>query len=85
MSNNYAKLNPSKQKTKTTQKMRKYSQRPGLVDSEGNIQYTTEQFHKKECDVNLIIQKYDKTGLIDHVSKFEANFGDMTGQDFKTA
>lgn len=67
----------------TTPEMRIFCQRPGKRDENGNIQYFTEQAHKDTCDVNKIIQKYDKTGLISHVSKIEAQFGDMTGADFK--
>lgn len=69
----------------TTPEMRRFCQRPGRRDKDGNIVYFTQQKHKKECDVNEIIQKYDKNGLITHVSKFEAKFGDMTGLDFKRA
>lgn len=69
----------------TTSLMREYCQRPGRVDDDGNIIYTTEQHHKEMCDVNNIIKKYDKTGIIGHVSKFEAKFGDFTGLDFKDA
>ncbi len=64
--------------------MRAWCQRPGKRDSDGNIQYTTEQAHKNQCDVNRIIEKYDKRGIITHVSKFEAKFGDLTGLDFKS-
>ena len=63
--------------------MRNFCQRPGKVDENGNIQYTTEQHHKLECDINNIIKKYDRTGLITHVSKIEAKYGDLTGMDFK--
>jgi len=65
--------------------MRMYCQRPGKRNEEGKLIYYTEQHHKAECDVNNIIKKYDKTGLITHVSRFEAKFGDMRGVDFKTA
>jgi len=68
----------------TSAEMRIHSSRPGKQDEEGNPIYFTEQHHKKECDVNLIIKKYDKTGLISHVSKFEGKFGDMTGIEFQT-
>lgn len=81
----YAEKNPDKIKKTTDDEMRLHCQRPGKVDEDGNILYTTEQFHKKECDVNEIIKKYDKTGLISHISGFEAEFGDMTGHDFKQA
>jgi phage internal scaffolding protein len=65
--------------------MRSHCQRPGTMDVEGNPVYITEQAHKKECDVNLIIRKYDRTGLISHISKIEGVFGNMSGIDFKTA
>lgn len=69
--------------SRTSPEMREYCKRPGTVDDQGNIVYFTEQHHKKECDVNFIIAKYDKEGIIKHVSRFEAKFGDMTGVDFK--
>ena len=65
--------------------MRKWCQRPGKRDEEGNILYFTEQAHKKECDVNHIIAKYDRTGLLSHVQQIEARYGDVTGVDFRTA
>ena len=70
-------------KSKTSQEMRLHCQRPGTRSGDGKILYFTEQSHKKQCDVNEIIKKYDKTGLITHVQRFEAKFGDFTGMDFQ--
>lgn len=67
----------------TTPEMREHCKRPGKQDENGKPIYFTEQAHKKECDVNNIIKKYDKNGLITHVSKFEAKFGDVSGVDFQ--
>lgn len=67
----------------TTVDMRIHCQRPGKSDSEGKPIYFTEQSHKDQCDVNNIIKKYDRDGLILHISKFEGKFGDMSGLDFK--
>lgn len=53
------------------------------VDENGRPAYITEQGHAEECDVNNIIKKYDATGLITHVSKFEAAYGDVASLDFK--
>lgn len=38
----------------------------------------TEQHHKAECDINNVIKKYDKTGLITHVNTAKATYGDYT-------
>jgi phage internal scaffolding protein len=69
--------------SKTSPEMRLHVQRPGRKRSDGSPLYFTEQSHKKECDVNHILKKYDKTGVITHVSKFEARFGNLSGIDFK--
>ena len=44
----------------------------------------TEQCHKDECDINKIIAKYDRTGVLNHVNEFEAQYGDLTGIDYQT-
>lgn len=64
--------------------MREWCQRPGKLDGDGNLIYRTEQAHKNQCDVNRIIEKFDKNGIITHVSKFEGKFGDFTGIEFQT-
>lgn len=69
----------------TSPEMRVMSMRPGKMDKDGKPIYFTEQAHKRMCDVNEIIKKYDKTGLITHISQYEARFGDMNGMEFKTA
>jgi phage internal scaffolding protein len=38
----------------------------------------TEQHHKQECDVNYILRKYQKTGLIDHVNRFGGDYSDLS-------
>lgn len=68
----------------TKKDMKEWCKRPGRKDEKGKNIYRTEQAHKKETDINQIIAKYDKTGLITHVSRFEAKFGDLTGDDFKS-
>lgn len=37
----------------------------------------TKQSFLKECDINNIMSKYQKTGLIDHVCKYEGSYGDF--------
>lgn len=65
--------------------MRKWCQRPGRRDKNGKPVYFTQQNHKRECDVNYIIAKYDKTGIISRVQQIEARYGDVTGADFRKA
>ena len=67
---------------KTKVAMRKACQRPGQRLPDGKPKYFTEQAHKNQCDVNQIIKKYDKGGLILHVAKMEHKYGDMTANDF---
>lgn len=43
----------------------------------------TEQHHARACDINTIMAKYLKTGVIEHVAKWEPTFGDVSEQDFK--
>lgn len=84
MSKAYAKKYPEKVKpSRTTPEMREHVQRRGTVDEDGNIVYLTEQAHKDRCNINSIMAKYDKNGLITHISKFESEFGDTTGIEFK--
>jgi len=45
----------------------------------------TKQCFKKECDINNILAKHDKTGLISHVNKHDGNYGDATAVDFHEA
>ena len=43
-----------------------------------------EQCHRDECDINKIIAKYDRTGVLNHVNDFEARYEDLTGLDYQT-
>lgn len=36
----------------------------------------TKQSFKDECDINNILKKYKKTGLIEHVNKYKGEYGD---------
>lgn len=45
----------------------------------------TEQHHAKACDINTIMAKYLKTGVMEHISKYEPTFGDVSAVDFKTS
>lgn len=43
----------------------------------------TKQSFTKECDINTIMAKYQKTGAIDHVNKHEGSYGFASSDDFQ--
>jgi len=45
----------------------------------------TKQSHKDECDINKILIKYQKTGLLEFVNKNQPQYGDFSGFDFMNA
>ena len=77
----YQEMKKPKKDQKT---MRVFCQRPGRRNKDGTNLYMTEQAHKDYCDINKIIDRFDRDGIIKHVSRFEGKFGDLTGADFKT-
>jgi len=45
----------------------------------------TKQSFAAECDINTILAKYAKTGLIEHVKRYGGFYGDLpNGADFQT-
>ncbi len=46
----------------------------------------TRQCFKDECDVNRIMKKWTKDGLLSHVAAHQGDYGDFTGvQDYHTS
>lgn len=45
----------------------------------------TKQSFKDECDINNIMARFQKTGVIAFANKFQARYGDVTGVDFANA
>lgn len=46
----------------------------------------TKQAFQKECDINTIMAKYQKTGLIDHNNSVQGRYGDfITSHDYQSA
>ena len=46
----------------------------------------TQQQFIEECDVNNILAKYKRTGLISHLARHSGNFGDFSNvDDYKTS
>lgn len=58
------------------------SVRQAAPDCPGGV---TEQHHEKACNINNIVAKYAKTGLVDHVQNLPGRYGDVTGADFQAA
>lgn len=45
----------------------------------------TKQSFKEECDINNIMARYIKTGVLEFAARNEAKYGDFTGIDFQAA
>ncbi len=45
----------------------------------------TKQSFRDECDINNIMAKYQKSGLLDFVNNHQAQYGDATGVEFQAA
>lgn len=45
---------------------------------------TNQQF-KKSCDINQILARFKQTGVIDHVAKYQPEYGEMSSLDFEEA
>lgn len=39
----------------------------------------TKQAFKAECDINTIMKRFERDGLLTHVAKFDGQYGDFTG------
>lgn len=47
----------------------------------------TDQSMAEECDVNRILERYQRTGVMDHINRFEGSYGDFLDAptDYQTA
>jgi len=61
----------------TTKRIRQIAPKTGKT--------VTEQHHAKTCNINYIIGKYQKTGLVDHINRHQGKYGDVSGADFDRA
>lgn len=39
------------------------------------------QSFKEQCDINAIMKRYEKTGIVEHAKRYGASYGDFTGAD----
>lgn len=76
--------NPSKvNKTQSTLFRSAYS--PPVRYSFTTTDSRTEQSHKEECDINQILSKYIKTGVLAHQKQYAPQYGDYSSTDFHEA
>lgn len=51
----------------------------GFYDEDGEQAIgRTEQHHATECDIHNILRRYEQTGLVTHVNKAVAHYGDFS-------
>ena len=60
-----------------------YTREAVQIDAGGESR--TKQSFKKECDINVIMAKYQKTGAITHFNKHQQQYGIADGQTFQDA
>jgi len=61
--------------------IRRPRRKVGLACEPGSSK--TKQTFKDECNINKIISKYQKTGALDHVNKYQPSYGYATAIDFR--
>lgn len=64
----------------TKTKIRPLSERPHARHFEGPTM--TKQSFKDACDINQIMLRYQKTGIVDHVNKYEGQYADLDGATY---
>ena len=55
------------------------------VDKHFQLPSRTKQSFKDECQIDRILAKYVKTGILEHVNKHQASYGEVSGQTFHEA
>ena len=45
----------------------------------------TEQNHARACDINTIMSKYLKTGVMTHIKQYEPTYGDVSELDYQNS
>lgn len=65
--------------------IRSFMNRPDRVPARPMTDGLTIQSAKDECDINKIIAKYQKTGLVQHIAVHGPNYGEYDAVDFQTA
>lgn len=45
----------------------------------------TQQHFREECNINSIMKRYQATGVINHINKYEPHYGDISPMSFHEA
>lgn len=46
----------------------------------------TKQCFRDECDINNILRKYQKVGIVEHLARFQGRYGDfVTSEDYQSS
>ena len=53
----------------------------GEVVVPAHCEHKTQQQHKEECDINSLLRRYEKTGIMTHLQKYEGRYGDFSGEN----
>ena len=71
---------------KTIWNIRFHFAEPVRVDQHVGEETMTQQHMAEQCDINAIMKRYEKTGLLEHVNQYQGEYGDFTVMpDFHTA
>lgn len=62
-----------------------HSKQPKRLPFTSTQKSLTRQSMKDECDVNVIIRRFHKTGLVDHLNVHEGQYGDFAEIDYHEA
>lgn len=62
-----------------------YPGRVRVLQEVGEEPSRTKQAFRDECDVNNILSRYRRTGLIDYKNVYSAQYGDIPAMDFQQA
>ncbi len=56
---------------------------PGITFPDDGL---TKQAFKDECDINNVMRRFEKDGVLEHVNKFQGDYGDFAAvQDYHTS
>lgn len=69
----------------TPERVKAFVAKKGKRDEEGKPVYTTEQSHEPECNINSMLYKYKRTGIMPNMATVPPIFGEMTGITLKEA